>query len=134
MLLIAVLTAMLALPGCGGGNDNGGEGKPVSDKEDQAKLLVSQANADLHLFCLRSGAKTTSPDLQNVVFIDAVRSVNVLIDQHRENPGIEVPLDEKNSAVPLDKVVRDNLTTLQRRCGSDGRLLAGRLQRGISAG
>jgi len=133
MLLIAVLTAMLALPGCGGG-DGSGEGKPVSDKEDQAKLLVSQANADIRTFCLRSGAKTTKPDLENVVFIDAVRSVNVLIDQHRENPSIEVPLDEKNPAVPLDKVVRDNLTTLQRSCGSDGRLLAGRLQRGISAG
>jgi hypothetical protein len=132
MLLMAVLTALLALPGCGG-DDNGGEGKPAKG-EDQAKLLVSQANADLQLFCIRARLSSTGRDLQNTGFIDAARSVNVLADQQRQYPDMKVPVSQQNPAVPIKKVVSDNLATLQRKCGTDGKLLAVRLQRGTSSG
>jgi hypothetical protein len=135
MLLIAVLTAMLALPGCGGSDDNGGgEGKPAKNKEDLAKLLAAQANADIQVFCLRSRLKSTGKDLQNVGFIEGVHAVDLLVDQRRQYPDMQVPVTTKNPAVPVDKVVQGNLTTLRRKCGADGRLLAQHLQRAISSG
>jgi hypothetical protein len=125
MTLVALLAALLVLPGCG--DDDSNDTGPV-DGSDEAKLLVSQANADLEIFCLRAKTKSTGENVRNVAFISAANGVDVLVSQTRENPELEVPLSSKRPNVPLQTVVRDNINRLKRGCGKDGRLMAARLE------
>jgi hypothetical protein len=130
-MLIAVVAALLALPGCGGDDD--GDGVDKSNAE--ARLLVSQASSDILIFCRRARLESTGKDLQNTGLVSAGQAVDVLVDQRRKlDPTTEIPLSRTQPAVPLDKVVRDNLAKLERGCGADGKLLAVRLQRAASPG
>jgi hypothetical protein len=121
-ILLAALVAAVALSGCG--DDDSGDGSA------RAKLLVSQASADVEAFCRY---KTTTGYLYDRQFILMVMATDTLIAANRRDPELKVWLDPVRPEVPVRKVVRDSAAKLKR-CGRDGRQQAARIQRATESG
>jgi hypothetical protein len=122
-VLLAMLATLIAAAGCGDSD---------SDSDDQNRLIASQANSSIQLFCARATLRSTAKETYNVGLIAMVDAVNQLIAMRREDPQMKVPLDTAHLDVPIEKVVRDSLVTLKRNCGPDGKLAAQRLERGVT--
>jgi hypothetical protein len=135
---LAALAAALAVAGCGGG-DKGDDASSVSggDKlsaDDQ--LRVIQARADIEEFCSYRRAKQDS-DLY-------VRGLGVVIDATTDLVQVAQKSPDKLFVAkvnkinePMRKILADEITKLDGKCGKDGKTLATKMRRataGISTG
>jgi hypothetical protein len=123
VLLVPLLLAVaIAAGGCG--SDNGG------GKSSTQKLMVAQANADVEEFCSVAGVR--KGDVYDRAYFALLDATDTLIDAYKSDPSLKVNLDPRRQDEPLDKIMKDAVTSL-RDCGPDGKQQAGRLQQTIAA-